>query len=128
MFNFFNILRRNRFCNFRNYNNMNYTLINFETAKHMIENNEVILIDVRDKKEYESMHIINAINISVDDIVNGSVKFPKDSKIIVYCTSGARSKKAIMLLNKQGYNKIYIWEYAALTTFPYKNMLTYNKM
>ena len=128
MFNFFNILRRNRFCNFRNYNNMNYTLINFETAKHMIENNEVILIDVRDKKEYESMHIINAINISVDDTVNGSVKFPKDSKIIVYCTSGARSKKAIMLLNKQGYNKIYIWEYAALTTFPYKNMLTYNKM
>lgn len=128
MFNFFNILRRNRFCNFRNYNNMNYTLINFETAKHMIENNEVILIDVRDKKEYDSMHIINAINISVDDIANGSVKFPKDSKIIVYCTSGTRSKKAIMLLNKQGYNKIYIWEYAALTTFPYKNMLTYNKM
>lgn len=128
MFNFFNILRRNRFCNFRNYNNMNYTLINFETAKHMIENNEVILIDVRDKNEYDSMHIINAINISVDDITNGSVKFPKDSKIIVYCTSGTRSKKAIMLLNKQGYNKIYIWEYAALTTFPYKNMLTYNKM
>ena len=128
MFNFFNILRRNRFCNFRNYNNMNYTLINFETAKHMIENNEVILIDVRDKNEYDSMHIINAINISVDDITNGSVKFPKDSKIIVYCTSGTRSKKAIMLLNNQGYNKIYIWEYAALTTFPYKNMLTYNKM
>lgn len=128
MFNFFNILRRNRFCNFRNYNNINYTLINFETAKHMIENNEAILIDVRDKNEYESMHIINAINISADDIANGSIKFPKDSKIIVYCTSGTRSKKAIMLLNKQGYNKIYIWEYAALTTFPYKNMLTYNKM
>ena len=94
----------------------------------MIENNEAILIDVRDKNEYESMHIINAINISVDDIANGSIKFPKDSKIIVYCTSGTRSKKAIMLLNKQGYNKIYIWEYAALTTFPYKNMLIYNKM
>lgn len=128
MFNFFNKLKNNKFGNFRSCNRMNYVLVNFQTAKQMIENNEVILIDVRTKAEYDSMHIINSINIPIDSINSGNFNLPKDSKIMVYCSSGTRSKTAIMLLNKMGYDKIYIWEYAALTTFPYKNMLIYNKI
>lgn len=128
MFNFLSKLKKNKFGNFRSCNRMNYVLVNFQTAKQMIENNEVILIDVRTKAEYDSMHIINSINIPIDSINSGNFNLPKDSKIMVYCSSGTRSKTAIMLLNKMGYDKIYIWEYAALTTFPYKNMLIYNKM
>lgn len=127
MFNFLSKLKKNKFGNFRSCNRMNYVLVNFQTAKQMIENNEVILIDVRTKTEYDSMHIINSINIPIDSINSGNFNLPKDSKIMVYCSSGTRSKTAIMLLNKMGYDKIYIWEYAALTTFPYKNMLIYNK-
>lgn len=128
MFNFLSKLKKNKFGNFRSCNRMNYVLVNFQTAKQMIENNEVILIDVRTKAEYDSMHIINSINIPIDSINSGNFNLQKDSKIMVYCSSGTRSKTAIMLLNKMGYDKIYIWEYAALTTFPYKNMLIYNKM
>ena len=45
---------------------------------------------------------------------------------MVYCSSGSRSKTAIEILNSLGYLNIYIWEYGALATFPYKNMLEYN--
>ena len=31
------------------------------------------------------------------------------------------------LFNRKGFSNVYIWEYAALVTFPYKNMLVYNK-
>ena len=47
--------------------------------------------------------------------------------IMVYCSSGTRSKMAIQILNGLGYNNIYIWEYGALATFPYKNMLVYSE-
>ncbi len=105
-----------------------YKLVSFEQAKNMIETQEVILIDVRTESEYNLMHIKNAINIPVDTLLNkiSDGTIDKEKNIMVYCSSGARSKKAIQLLNKFGYN-IYIWEYAALATFPYRNMLVYQQ-
>ena len=126
MFNFFRKVRMNNIIRTRVNNKLIYTLVNFETAKKMIEGNEVILIDVRSKKEYEFMHIKNSKNITVEEIQNGKINFLRESKIMVYCSSGTRSKSAISALNKLGYANIYIWEYASLTTFPYKNMLIYH--
>ena len=45
-----------------------YILINFEQAKDMIEKEQVTLIDVRTKSEYDLMHIKNAVNIPVDEM------------------------------------------------------------
>lgn len=126
MFNFFRRVRMSNIIRARVNNKLIYTLVNFETAKNMIDSNEVILIDVRSKKEYEFMHIKNAKNITVEEIQNGNMNFLKENKIMVYCSSGTRSKSAISALNKLGYTNIYIWEYASLTTFPYKNMLIYH--
>jgi len=126
MFNFFRRVRINNIIRARVNNKLIYTLVNFETAKKMIEYNEVILIDVRSKKEYDFMHIKNAQNITIEEIQNGKMSFSRENKIMVYCSSGTRSKTAISALNKLGYTNIYIWEYASLTTFPYKNMLIYH--
>ena len=52
--------------------------------------------------------------------------YEQNAPIMVYCSSGVRSKNAIEILNSLGYTNIYIWEYGALATFPYKNMLEYN--
>ncbi len=93
----------------------------------MIESQEAILVDVRSKKEYDTMHIRNAINIPVEEIGNGEMQITPECKIIVYCATGTRSKTAISTLNRLGFNNIYIWEYASLATFPYKNMIIYNK-
>jgi rhodanese-related sulfurtransferase len=92
----------------------------------MIENNQVTLIDVRTQNEYELMHIKSAINIPVADIEKKIFIYEQNSPLMLYCSSGVRSKKAIEILNSLGYGNIYIWEYGALATFPYKNMLEYN--
>lgn len=120
--NFFNFQNRNRFRN----NRYIYNLITFEQAKNMIESNQVTLLDVRTQNEYELMHIKGAINIPVADIEKKIFIYEQNAPIMVYCSSGVRSKNAIEILNNLGYVNIYIWEYGALATFPYKNMLEYN--
>lgn len=104
-----------------------YKLVTFDNAREMIENNQVILIDVRSKCEYDLMHIKNAINIPVEQIEQKIFPIEQNKPLMIYCSSGSRSKTAIMILNKLGYNNIYIWEYAALANFPYKNMLEYGE-
>lgn len=120
--NIFNFQNRNRYRN----NRYIYNLITFEQAKNMIENNQVTLLDVRTPNEYELMHIKNAINMPVADIEKKIFIYEQNAPIMVYCSSGVRSKNAIEILNNLGYANIYIWEYGALATFPYKNMLEYN--
>lgn len=93
----------------------------------MIDSQEVVLIDVRSKKEYDSMHIVNAINIPLDELKQGKYNLSYECKIMPYCSTGTRTKAAIEYFNRNGFSNVYIWEYAALVTFPYKNMLVYNK-
>ncbi len=118
---------RNRSYQNRYRGGMNYKLIPFESAKDMIEKNDVLLVDVRTANEYDLMHIKNAINIPVNEIEQRIFQVESTHPLMVYCSSGARSKTAIQILNNLGYNNIYIWEYGALATFPYKNMLVYGE-
>lgn len=104
-----------------------YNLVNFEQARNMIETNSVYLIDVRTKPEYDFMHIKNAINIPVDEISSRISELDQGKDLMVYCASGSRSKNAIQILNSLGYNNIYIWEYGALATFPYRELIEYGE-
>lgn len=121
MFNFFCRKRRNR-CQNRN---LIYNLITYEVAREMIENNENILIDVRTKREYDIMHIKNAINIPVEQLRICENEYKDKKGIIIYCSSGIRTKEAIRILNNFGYLNIYIWEYGSLSNFPYKDMFKF---
>ncbi len=132
--NILNMLFGNNRNNNRSYNYRNrcapkfiYNLVPFEQAKDMIENKKVTLIDVRTPNEYDLMHITNAVNIPVDDIEKRIFVYEQNCPIMIYCSSGARSKTALQILNNLGYTNIYIWEYGALATFPYKNMLVYSE-
>ena len=118
MFNFF-MPRRSRMCR-----NMIYTLLPFDKIQSMIlDTSSYVLIDVRTKSEYDFMHVINAINIPVAKLRMCENEYRNKNGIIVYCSSGQRSKEAIMILNSMGYSNIYIWQYGAITNFPYKDMI-----
>ena len=72
--------------------------------------NGVIIIDVRNKDEYDSGHIENAINIPYEEIeekIKDVDNINLDSPIIVYCKSGVRSSKAYESLKKLQYKHIY---------------------
>lgn len=82
------------------------------TIKEMLEilktNSNVVLLDVRSSQEYIEGHIRGSINIPVYDIEKQAKnKLNKDSIIIVYCSAGIRSKRAIQILEKLGYENLY---------------------
>lgn len=74
-----------------------------------ITTGKYIVIDVREKDEYASGHIQNAINISVDDLSNDilDIVVNKNTNIVVYCRSGARSLKSAENLINLGYTNVY---------------------
>lgn len=85
-------------------------LITYVEAKDMLkEDANGILLDVRSIQEYKEYHLSEAIciplyelQIKIENIVPN-----KEQLIIVYCQSGVRSEKAIEILTKMGYTKLY---------------------
>ena len=62
-------------------------------------------MDVRSKEEFDEFSLPNSINISVEDIEYGKVpEVSRDSKIYVYCMSGARAERATQMLKMSGFN------------------------
>ena len=68
-----------------------------------------MIIDVRSPQEYKEDHLDGAISIQEYEIRKKiENRIPdKNKSIVVYCSSGGRSKKAQKLLKKLGYNHVY---------------------
>ena len=78
-------------------------------ALQLINHKEAVILDVREQKEYDSGHILNAKLIplgKLNERMNELEKF-RDRSIIVMCRSGQRSATATALLGKQGYTQAY---------------------
>ena len=68
-----------------------------------------IIVDVRSPQEYEEGHMEGAILLPEYDIKKKAreVLQDKNKDIVVYCSSGTRSKKAQKELQDMGYTKVY---------------------
>lgn len=75
-------------------------LINREDAK---------VVDLRTQKEFENGHIIDAINISADQLSGqlDKLKKHKENGIIFCCASGSVSTKEARKLMNEGYEKVF---------------------
>lgn len=68
------------------------------------------MIDVREEEEYITGHAIGAKMLPLGDIsaVSMDKLVPaKDTPVIVYCRSGARSAIAAQMLDQIGYTRVY---------------------
>lgn len=68
-----------------------------------------MLIDVRSPQEFKEGHFEGAINIPEYEIKNKIEEAAQDKSqvIVLYCTSGYRSKKAKEALEKMGYENVF---------------------
>jgi len=87
--------------------------ITVEDAHEMMEANpeEIILLDVRTKKEYEAEHIdmprVELKNIPKDELENRVDELDKSKKIVVYCKTGADGRIASETLVQRGFENVY---------------------
>ena len=69
-----------------------------------------IILDVREKHEYEADRLPGAVllPISLPDFADRIGKLDKKAIYLVYCRSGARSLDAVKEMQKQGFENIYM--------------------
>lgn len=73
----------------------------------IVNENNVLFLDAREKKEYDVSHIKNAKWIGYNTFKTKRIKdIPKDKPIVVYCTVGYRSEKITEKLQKMGYANV----------------------
>ncbi len=71
--------------------------------------NEIIIIDVRSKEEFNEKHIPNAINIPLDKLENEAKKFDKNKLCITVCGKGGnRSASGAEKLNQMKFNALWL--------------------
>ena len=84
-----------------------YTEIDCATKDELL-NKGAMLIDVRERSEYDQYHLEYAVNYPSTLITNKiSDEVVKDAPIILYCVSGTRSRQVAESLVEQGYTNIY---------------------
>jgi len=69
-------------------------------------NKGAIVVDVRTTDAYEAGHIVNARNVPLTGLPDKLLKYKKKILLAV-CDTGATSGKAVNLLRKTGYEKVF---------------------
>jgi len=68
---------------------------------------EVEIIDVRGKEEYEEGHIEGAVNIPTPKLRSEYKELDRDKTYIVNCNTGHRSSLAASILKQHGFTEVY---------------------
>ena len=63
-----------------------------------------LVIDVRKKSEFDSEHLIDAVNIPLNEINQHLAEFPKDKPFVLHCQGGYRSMIASSILKQRGWD------------------------
>ena len=82
--------------------------LNVNEAVRLMNDDDVVVLDVRESKEYSSGHIRDSVHIpmaSLSKRLNEIEKY-KTKKVLAYCRSGQRSNHACRMLSKQGFENV----------------------
>jgi rhodanese-related sulfurtransferase len=86
-------------------------MINLDASKfaEKIAETDVVVLDVRTPEEFNSGHILNAINIDIyNDYFNSDIStLDKSKSYAVYCRSGKRSVDASNEMDSIGFKTTY---------------------
>ncbi len=90
--------------------------ISIDELKFIIDNKiDIQLIDVREPFEYPQIHEFVDLHIPLSEIYNKLHLISDNKKVIVYCNTGLRSKRAITILEKEfGFSNLHFLDGGAL--------------
>jgi rhodanese-related sulfurtransferase len=79
--------------------------VSLEELEGMIENENVLLLDVRPSIEYVFGHITGAVSVPVNELMAKLKDFSKKKEIIAYCRGPfcVLADEVVKILNEQGY-------------------------
>jgi rhodanese-related sulfurtransferase len=87
--------------------NGGYQDVSVNEAKQLIDENKVVVIDVRTQEEFQEGHIPNAKLLPLQEIEQRLEELDKDGTYLIVCRSGNRSAEASEILTNNGFANIY---------------------
>jgi glyoxylase-like metal-dependent hydrolase (beta-lactamase superfamily II)/rhodanese-related sulfurtransferase len=82
------------------------TSVSADEMAAAMQNNSINILDVRKKSEYDSEHIIKAINAPLDYINDSMMRVDKNKTYYVHCAGGYRSMIFASILKARGYDNL----------------------
>lgn len=85
------------------------TQLSIFQATQLINQGKAFILDVRDPYDFSSGHVREAKNIPIKDLQQriGELDKFKSKSVIVVCSSGMQSSKAVAQLKKAGFNEVF---------------------
>ena len=83
-----------------------YVVVDTHAAVSLMDDDELIILDVREEKERSSGFINNDINIPMSQVKNKMGSLDKSKNILVYCKSGTRSDQISGFLSKNEFQNV----------------------
>jgi UPF0176 protein len=87
--------------------------VNAAKMNELMQDENTIVVDMRNHYEYEVGHFVNAIEVASDTfreqlpMAADMLKDKKDKNIIMYCTGGIRCEKASAYMLHKGFNNVF---------------------
>src|SRR4051794_8339065 len=81
-------------------------------ATRLINSEDALLLDLRETKDYEGGRLPNATHIPMSQLATRGSELAKykSRPVIAYCDRGLKSRGARAVLNKLGFEKVYVLE------------------
>ena len=78
-------------------------------ATRLINHENAVMVDSRSEKDFKDGHILNAINIPVEELSErqNELQKYKERRVILYCNNGAESARALRILRQNGFEKLH---------------------
>ena len=76
---------------------------------HLLNHQDAVLLDVRDKSEYQEGSLPGAVSLPYSQIVEDRAKLEKyrQRPVVVFCKNGQQGARTCSILRKQGFENIY---------------------
>lgn len=87
---------------------MRFETISARELDRFVNNNKYLIVDLREKEDYDKGHIIGAVHMDYEDIENNKAKLPRDKIMVMYCDRGGLSLMAAKKLSEKGYRIISV--------------------
>ena len=86
--------------------NRKYQVVDTNGAVSLMDDDELIILDVREGKERSTGFLTNDLNIPMGQVKAKMDSLDKSKNILVYCKSGTRSDRIADILSKNDFQKV----------------------
>ena len=83
-----------------------YQVVDTNGAVSLMDDDELVIIDVREEKERKVGFLSNDLNIPMGQVKSKMDSLDKSKNILVYCKSGTRSDRIADILSKNDFQKV----------------------